>query len=331
MIALRAFLSWWLAELAGLLPVRAAPSVVAVALGPDGTLAAELHRPGRAPTPLLPPGSTQAALVALLPGVPARHLAVGLPQALTRSVTLPLAAASRLAEVLALDMDRQSPFRAEEVVFHARVLVRDRAARLLRAHLALAPRAAIAEATALAARLGLALHYAGPCAAPPWDDDLKPGGGARPTRLAGALAGLAVVLLLAATVVPGLRAEAHVAALERQLAAARAEAAATLAAREAAEAAAAPLALLHGLGPPATALVAALSDALPDDAVLRRLVLREGRLEITGSSAGAAELVRRLSTSLDFAQVEYRSPVVPAGGGREQFHLALSPRNGGAP
>lgn len=329
----RAFLAWWAAELAGLLPaeLRGARTVVAAQLADDGSLAATLHRPGAAPRALLPPGSSPDDLRMLLPGLGARHLAVALPQALTRSVTLPLAAAPRLHAVLALDMDRQSPFHAEEVAFAARITARDRPARLLRAELALAPRAAIAGATALAASLGLALHYAGPRAAPPWIDDLKPHAAARTAPLARGMAGCAALLLLAAAIVPGLRAEAHLAALIVRLGEARIAADAVLAAREAQAATAAPLALLHGLGPSATTLLAALTAALPDDAVLRRLVLREGRLEIAGSSAGAASLVRQLSTSPDFAQVEYRAPVVAALGGGETFHLGLSPRGAFTP
>jgi general secretion pathway protein L len=326
--ALAEFLHWWRGELLGLVPARPrrSPAVLAVTLAPDGTCSAVLHHSGQAPRTVLPPSSSTDALVTAAAGMGLR-LAVGLAEALTRRIALPLAAADRLEEVLALDLDRQTPFRAEEVAFAARVIARDPASRMLTATLTVAPRNAVARATRLAATLGLRLHYAGPTPAPPWQDDLKPHAAAktRAAPVARGLWALAAVLLLAAAVVPAWRAQQRLAALEAELAQARRQADAVLARRAESDAVAAPAALLAALGAPATTLVAALTAALPDDAVLRRLVLRDGRLEITGSSAGTAELAVRLSAAPSFAQVEYRSPVVAAGA-RENFHLALSPR-----
>jgi general secretion pathway protein L len=326
--ALIGFLRWWRAELLGLVPawLRRSPAVLAVTLAPDGTCGAVLHRSGQPPRSVLPPCSSTDALATAARGMQVL-LAVGLAEALTRRIALPFAAANQLEEVLALDLDRQTPFRADEVAFAARVVARDPASRMLTAALTVAPRHAVARATQLAGRLGLRLHYVGPAPAPPWHDDLKPraAAGAAAAPVARGLWALAAALLLAAAIVPAWRAQQQLDALHAELAQARRQADAVLARRAAQDAVAAPAALLATLGAPTSTLVAALTAALPDDAVLRRLVLRAGRLEITGSSAGTAELVVGLSAAPGFAQVEYRSPVVAAGA-REDFHLALSPR-----
>lgn len=325
--ALMDFLRWWRAELLGLVParLRRARTVLAVTLAPDGTCGAVLHRAGQTPRDVLPAGSSTDALAGITHGLRAR-LAVGLPQSITRKLALPLAAADRLQEVLALDLDRQTPFRAAEVAFAVREIARDPAARMLTASLTVAPRDAVARARLLATTLGLRLHYAGPTPAPPWQDDLKPrAAGTHAAPVVRGLWALAAALLLATAILPAWRAQQRLDALETELAQARRQADAVLARRAEQDAVAAPAALLATLGTSATTLVAALTAALPDDAVLRRLVLRDGRLEITGSSAGTAELVVSLSAAPNFAQVEYRSPVVAAGA-RENFHLALSPR-----
>jgi general secretion pathway protein L len=325
----RGFIAWWVAELAGLLP-RPRTGGAMLVLTPDaaGGAAAVLHRPQEAAIALPPlqPGSDGAAAVhERLPRD--TRVAVAMPQALLRRVALPLAAAPRLAEVLALDMDRQTPFRAGEVVFAARILSRDRTARLVHAALCVAPVRALVEARELAARVGLPLAYAGPRAEPPWIDNLAvqhaPGTG----RAARALAALALVLALAALSVPALHAEARQQAVATELAAARATLRGHEARSENRDAAVLAPGALAALGPSATLVVAALTDALPDDAVLRRLVLRDGKLEIIGSSADAAALVRLLSAAEGQSQVEFRAPLIRADGGRQLFHLGMVPRS----
>lgn len=74
------------------------------------------------------------------PGV--RSLVV-LPEAraLRRTLTLPAAAEDNLRQVLSFEMDRQTPFKADQVHFDSRVVARDAAARNLRVELVAVPRA----------------------------------------------------------------------------------------------------------------------------------------------------------------------------------------------
>lgn len=67
-------------------------------------------------------------------------LTLALRGALRRSLTLPSAAADNLRQILGFEMDRQTPFRAEQVYYDARVLRLDPATRTLNIDLLVMPR-----------------------------------------------------------------------------------------------------------------------------------------------------------------------------------------------
>ncbi|MEP6882686.1 MAG: PilN domain-containing protein [Dokdonella sp.] len=62
-------------------------------------------------------------------------------RALTRSLTLPVAAEDKLRQVLSFEMDRQTPFKADQVYFDSRIVSRDPATRSLNVELTVLPRA----------------------------------------------------------------------------------------------------------------------------------------------------------------------------------------------
>jgi len=64
-------------------------------------------------------------------------------RALTRTLSLPTAAEDNLRQVLAFEMDRQTPFKADQVYFDSRVVARDAAARNMRVELVVLPRTAL--------------------------------------------------------------------------------------------------------------------------------------------------------------------------------------------
>ena len=64
---------------------------------------------------------------------------------LRRRLTLPLAAEEHLASVLAFEMDRQTPFRADQIYFDHRIQKRDPAARTMLVELLAVPRAVLDE------------------------------------------------------------------------------------------------------------------------------------------------------------------------------------------
>ena len=87
------------------------------------------------------------ARVALAPG-----------QALVRRVTMPAATEENLASVLGFEMDRLTPFRADEVYYDHRVLARDPAAGTISVLLAVARRDVVEERLARARALGLSVQ-----------------------------------------------------------------------------------------------------------------------------------------------------------------------------
>ncbi len=81
-----------------------------------------------------------------------RWLLLPVSQVLRRRLALPFAAESRLREVLAFELDRQTPFSADQVSYHGRVLARDPAAQQLDVELLVLPRTRLdAEVLALGA------------------------------------------------------------------------------------------------------------------------------------------------------------------------------------
>jgi general secretion pathway protein L len=60
---------------------------------------------------------------------------------LSRTLTLPLAAEDNLRQVLGFELDRQTPFRSDQVYFDFRIAKRDPASRQMQVELALTPRA----------------------------------------------------------------------------------------------------------------------------------------------------------------------------------------------
>ncbi|MBP7418542.1 MAG: hypothetical protein KA911_08060, partial [Xanthomonadales bacterium] len=151
--ALHRFLTWWGRELAALVPVRVRDWFMErreeVRAGIEG---GELVLTPPAPaTPLrialVPEAAAARPLVAQAlvrdEEPPAVVLALPGARVLRRTLELPMAAEENLRQVLGFELDRQTPFRAEQVYFDCRVQRRDLAARQLVAEFALVPRAAV--------------------------------------------------------------------------------------------------------------------------------------------------------------------------------------------
>ena len=226
---------------------------------------------------------------------------------LRRTLTLPAAAEARLRDVLAHEIDRQTPFSADQVSFEGRVLGRDATGQMLRVELLVMPRA----------RLDQELQAVGPLAARLAGADVRDADGrglginllAHPQRARGsdpsrrlnlALAGVAALALLLALglvrfnrseALESLRAdvaqantEVREARLARNQLVAKVEAANFLATRRAAS-------------PTMLELLDELTRRIPDDTSVDKLTVDDGRLVMVGQSRAAPALVGLLQES----------------------------------
>lgn len=162
------FFAWWGRELYALLPAPARAwfderrDEVLLEVGPEAVVVERRGRLPSAPERLerTDPAAVKAALAQRIEaGEEPPRVVLCLPPArvLRRSLSLPAAAAQTLRQVLAFEMDRQTPFRADQVHYDCHVTARDEAARQIAVDLALVPRTAIDADLAALGELGVPL------------------------------------------------------------------------------------------------------------------------------------------------------------------------------
>ena len=265
-------------------------------------------------------------------GVP-RWLLLPEAQVLRRRLALPVAAEPRLREVLGFELDRQTPFSADQVSYHGRVLSRDAAAQQLDVELLVLPRTRLdAEMLALGA-LG-----ADPAGVDVVDTDGRRLGvnllpeSRRDTRqdpsrrLALALGAVAAVALLATLLltlanrrevrddfraqVERATIEARQARLLRNQLMVSAQAANFLAATRASR-------------PTMLEVLDDLTRRIPDDTTLDKLVINDDNLVMVGHSAAAPALVALLQESPLLVEPALSGSVqADTRTGRDRFTLA---------
>ncbi|MEO7251473.1 MAG: PilN domain-containing protein [Arenimonas sp.] len=239
-------------------------------------------------------------------GVP-RWLLLDIGQTLRPVLAVPSSAEPRLREVMAHEIDRQTPFPLEQVSFEPRVLARDPVTRQLRVELVVLPRP----------RLDAALSRLGPMAVGLAGVDIidrqggrlgvnllpLPGRAARPDRarrLNRWLAIAAVALVFASMwLALGNRREAF-AAYSAQLTAATAEAREVRKLRNALEAsvqAANFLGKQRAQQPTMLELLVDLTRRIPDSTTLEKVSVNDGSVVLIGQSQQASALVGLLQDS----------------------------------
>ncbi|MGA9422316.1 MAG: PilN domain-containing protein [Rhodanobacteraceae bacterium] len=272
---------------------------------------------------------------------------------LQRNVSLPAAAEENLRQVLAFEMDRQTPFKADQVYFDARVVGRDATGRNLQVELVLLPRAQLDAELASVAGGTLAID-----AVDSWRD--APGNGRLhvnllpPERRARrrnlrlplnlGLAALAIALLIVnmneslanrATTVESMRTEVDKAKIEAQKVAALKK---TLADS---------IAGAHFLtdkkrhGPLMIAILDDLTKRIPDEAYLERLNIQDDQVQLQGQAAEAAKLIGLLAKSKYLSNPRFEGQIQPdPRTGKERFQISadlkpydvdLSPANEHSP
>ncbi|HJU16487.1 MAG TPA: PilN domain-containing protein [Stellaceae bacterium] len=324
----RDFLNWWLEQLAELLPRSWRRSVAAsddaLVLSPLAPLgrgveevAAGLRRNGKE-TPLGSFGLGAAALGRLpQPAGGAYVLRLSGRDVLAKTLTLPLAAQADLSQVLAFEMDRETPFKAEEIYWSHRVAAVERDSGQLSVRLLLVTKASLAPLLAALGEAGIVPRRAEIADGPDSGATLPLDGngghlGRASRRLVRPLAACCALLALVAIATPFVRQALMLSTLDRQIAAARAQASEAGELRRAVVRLSAGAALIPEERQKAThplAVLAAATRVLPDDTYLSELELRGGKVTLSGRSHAAARLIGALAAAGAFHNPAFAAPV----------------------
>lgn len=358
----RRFYRWWLGELSGLAPrwLRhrfTAPKDRLVFLPGEGDVVVgletgqELRILGRI-DPRAAPEPRQALLTLLR-----RHgladadgdgkfgtcVRLDAARALRTTIDLPLAAEANLREVVSFELDRHTPFKAEQALFAFRLLERDAAAQTLHIELILVPRAIVEEAVALAARFEREADRI----------DVAEDEGYRarsenllPTRMTLArqpmarrllygVAATAAVLAVIALYLPVLRAEHEADAMSEQFAVIKKSVASAASLRKELDELSKDERFVIDRkreAPSASRLLFETTHILPDDTWLSDWQLSGSEIQLQGFTRSASTVVGLLEQSRAFRGTTYRSPVTQDRvAGRERFHIAAQAVPGPAP
>jgi len=272
------------------------------------------------------------------------HATLRLPagQVLRPNVEVPVAAAENLREVLAFEMDRHTPFSADEVLFDFRVAGSDAELQRLNVEVLVARKRDVDQALALAATMGLAPdRVTGPAG------DRITGAGAleaetfnllpraerpRPSRLIPHLvAATAVVTLVLAGVATGLWFEREQATLER-LEARVAELRATTGETGKLEEKVAHLLAVSGYlagekrsRPQMVEILDEVTRRLPDEHWLISYSFRDGTVRLAGYSDDPSSVLLLLEQSGLFSEARFAAPVtMDPRIGKERFNMVAT-------
>ena len=325
---IREFFAWWFGQLAELLPqglrrtaLTAVDAMVIKPIGPLGrgieAVSIGLRRNGRE-TPLGRFG-VGATDLAELPRATGRTtvLRLGEPDVLGKTLTLPLAAERELNQVLGFEMDRETPFKPEEIYWNHRIDGADRQNGRLSVRLVLLPKANLAPLLTALGQFGIRPRRAeiadGPDAGAYLPLEGDGGRTHHPSdRLMWSAAVCCAVLALAVVVTPFVRQQIALASLEQQIAVGRTAATEADSLRQEIDRLAGSADFIESerdrAGRPLVVLVAA-TRVLPDDTYLTEMELRKRKVTLTGRSAAAARLIGPLAADGTFRNPGFTAPV----------------------
>jgi len=344
-LGLPALWAWWLEQLRGLLPAWLLRLVglggVRLEFVPSSAegFTVRARFPGDEPAVIgeIDAATERAQVTRLLRERAAgggRQCALVLPEGafFARVVTLPAATEQNLAGVLRFEMDRQTPFTADQVYHDYTVLERDAREHTLRVLLVVARRRSVDDSRELLAALGVPVAAVSPEVRPNSGGDpawlnllpaaQRSGGGRRWQRRAAA--GVTVALLVAALLVPLWMHRGIVLELQGRMNALSDDVARLNTLQERRQRLSDVLeapARLRDQRAAATRVVAELTRLLPDDTHLSSLRIEDGEIRLEGESASASRLIERLEGSAMLTGVQFIASVERSGDGREQFSI----------
>jgi general secretion pathway protein L len=234
------------------------------------------------------------------------------------TISWALAAERHLDEVLTFEMDRETPFSAEEVFWSQRIARRDRRTGQLWVRLLLVPRAKLIQLLGALDQAGVRPQRAEIAAGPDRDSYLPLDGhggsghvSAHRALLWPALA-CCIVLALAATIVPFVRQSAALAGIEGEIAADRSAAAEAQKLRQEIDQLSNNADLVgieRSKGGRPLAILASLTRQLPGDTYLTDFVQQQGKVTLTGRSAAASRLIAILANGERLRNPTFAAPV----------------------
>jgi general secretion pathway protein L len=325
---IREFFRWWIGQLAQFLPQRwqqsaasASDALVITPVGPLGrgveAVAVDLRRNAKE----TPVGRFAIGALGLseLPraGGGITVLRLGEADVLGKTVTLPLAAERELDQALAFEMDRETPFKAEELYWNHRITAADRQNGRLSVRLSLVPKVTLDPLLTDLAAVGIQPRRVEIADGPdrgfyvPLNGD---GDRLRHTssRLLWSGAACCAALAVAAVATPFVRQELALTSLDRKIAVGRAAAAEADSLRQEIDRLSGSAGFIESerdkAGRPLVVLAAATRN-LPDDTYLTEMELRQRKLTLSGRSAAAARLIAALTADGDFRNPAFAAPV----------------------
>jgi general secretion pathway protein L len=348
---LNRFLDWWLGELSAMVPrVLSGASqatmerrVLVEISGPRVTFyrvaAGKVAEAGRLDMAPLDAAGQKPAFQSELHRIVRQGAKVALylppEQVLRKKILMPLAVEENLRQVIAFEMDRHTPFQAEQVYFDYRLARRNKQ---LEVSLAVAPRAVIDEPLRQLAAWGAqvtAVLVAGDMAeGTSWNllpaGQRQKGRDARQVRRNLALASGAAVLLCAALALPIWQKRETVLALNPLLGKAHQQAAVAENLRRQLEALLAEYNYLLDKkreSPPVVAVLEDVTHVLPDDTWVQQFDLKGKEMQIQGETASSSKLIGLFEQAKTLHDASFRAPLTKGqGANSERFQLAAETR-----
>lgn len=348
----RAFLVWWLGELQAMVParlrrlLRAHPDLVLFDVDDRAVRVRRLRAQGEDDIGQVNLEKTDTAsrraqfdAFADQLGGTRKQVVVRLPRnrVLRKVLNLPAAARENLREILSFEMDRTTPFTADEVYFTYRIVEIARQSKRLSAELLILPRASADPALDLVRAWGLSvdrleLQTDGPRGeAPPQATvDFLPAvteGSAAPRRrpMTMLLTVTTLALLLAAMVLPLRQQNRLIETLRADVAVAKTQADAGRRQREEMEQSITQSNFIVERKERRPAFVDVLDELtalLPDKTWLIRIRYYNGEIQAFGNSPTASALIGALEDSPLFTNTQFRAPVTRDPRlGVERFHI----------
>jgi general secretion pathway protein L len=251
-------------------------------------------------------------------------------RALTRVVMLPIAAAGNLRQVLGYEMDRLTPFSANQLYYDALILDRQLEQRRIRVELSALPRTEVDATLEALAALGIAPDVVdivgGRVGVNLLPVEKRPRRDVWPRRLQNILIIVSLSLILAAALLPSWQYRVQVIRLQKQVDILQQDSGQVLNLREQLEKAVESSRFLlqkKQSSPPVIELLRELTMILPDNTWLERLQIKGDTLQLIGQSSSASALVGVIEESKLLGSVAFASPVTnDRRTGKERFVLS---------